>query len=119
MTQHYTPAKVTLASHGSPCYRPPVRRLRAPDALSGQVAGVRRLYWHLAAQADPRGYATLNLTALSQQWGRPRTTLIYWYEKLRRLRLLQEVDPGGGRGRPKLVRVVRFMETFPQWRSDG
>ena len=77
-----------------------VARARAIALLSGQVGGVRRLYRYLAAQADSEGYATLNLTALSQQWGRPRTTLIYWYEKLRRLRLLQEMDPGGGCGRP-------------------
>ena len=102
-----------MAAHASPkgpCHRSPIRGLRAPEVLSGQVAGVRRLYRYLAAQADSEGYATLNLTALSQQWGRPRTTLIYWYEKLRRLRLLQEVDPGGGRGRPKRVRVVRFAD---------
>ena len=119
MKYHHAPIMAAYASPKGPCHRSPIRGLRVPDVLSGQLAGVRRLYRYLAAQADPEGYVTLNLSDLSQQWGRPRTTLIYWYEKLRRLRLLQEVDPGGGRSRPRRVRVVRFMETFPQWRNDG
>lgn len=66
----------------------PVRGLKAPDVLSSQRPGVKRLYWYLAANADQRGFAQLNLSLISEQWSVPRQTLQYHFRKLKRLHLL-------------------------------